>query len=60
MLYIYLNYSLLLAYPNLGHAVEGVGVKSAKRTRSWLRSVETPRPPKQKAQLVKRLVGWLG
>ena len=48
-----------MAYPNLGNAVERVGVKSAKRTRSWLRLIEAPRPPMQKGELVKRLVGWL-
>ena len=49
-----------MAYPILGHAVERVGVKSAKRTRSWLWSVEATRPPMQKVELVRRLVGWLG
>ena len=49
-----------MAYLISSHAVERVGVKSAKRTRSWLWSVETLRPPMQKGQKDKRLVGWLG
>ena len=55
-----------MAYPILGHAVERVGVKSAKRTRSWLWSIE---PPHAKSAISQKVGGvawvalgwvWLG